>query len=323
MDDAAEDEREVGQSASVGVARQRGGLAVRRKGANPMRGRNGRGKRDASEEPTAKAEEYLLRDQAVERIRELIFSGSNGFLMGEPLSENIIEKRFPGLTKTPIRQALSKLREDGLVETLPRSGTRVRLVRREEVRAIMGARFSLETVNACELVFNPPESLAPLEAVQEAMVRTLQEARDQVHDRSVIPTSLVARFVEEDINFHVVMSELARAMPVAEFLRRAGGQFLLYVLQQGLPVEPHLQVAVLEEVVKDHEKILKAIKKRDPEEARSAIRNHLRSAVKRWYPDASRYVDASARYADESQTLKLGDHPLKSSVEGPQVRKKA
>ena len=63
-----------------------------------------------------------LRDRAAAEIRSAILTGT--FRFGERLSDRLLADRF-GISRTPVRDALSRLAEDGLVVVRPQSGTMV------------------------------------------------------------------------------------------------------------------------------------------------------------------------------------------------------
>jgi len=62
----------------------------------------------------------LLTDLACERIREAIVGGE--FKLGEQMSEAQLAQRL-GVSKTPVREALLRLKGDGLVEIHPQRGS--------------------------------------------------------------------------------------------------------------------------------------------------------------------------------------------------------
>ncbi|MDX6541428.1 MAG: hypothetical protein QOI71_3038 [Gaiellales bacterium] len=70
----------------------------------------------------APVESPLLRDLAYGRLRAAILSGA--LAPGDPLRIDEIAEQL-SLSKTPVREALARLRDEGLVQTRPRSGTRV------------------------------------------------------------------------------------------------------------------------------------------------------------------------------------------------------
>ena len=73
----------------------------------------------------------LLRDAAYEAIRREIVEGR--LEPGERLRDHDLAGRL-GLSRTPVREALGRLEEEGLVETRPQSYTRVAPLSRRDVR---------------------------------------------------------------------------------------------------------------------------------------------------------------------------------------------
>jgi DNA-binding GntR family transcriptional regulator len=64
----------------------------------------------------------LLRDEAYDRIRQAIVDGT--LPPGAPLRDGDLADQL-GLSKAPVREALRRLADDGLVESKPQSYTRV------------------------------------------------------------------------------------------------------------------------------------------------------------------------------------------------------
>lgn len=83
-----------------------------------------------------------LTDLAVEHIRAAIVEGSLAF--GEPLSEAALALKL-GISKTPVREALLRLRMDGLVDIQPQRGTFVFTLGPDEVRELTAYREIIES----------------------------------------------------------------------------------------------------------------------------------------------------------------------------------
>jgi DNA-binding GntR family transcriptional regulator len=83
-----------------------------------------------------------LTDLAVERIRAAIVEG--GLAFGEQLSEAALAVNL-GISKTPVREALLRLRMDGLVDIQPQRGTFVFTLDADEVKELTAFREIIET----------------------------------------------------------------------------------------------------------------------------------------------------------------------------------
>ena len=83
-----------------------------------------------------------LREHVVERLRAAILSGN--IPPGAPLVEMALSERFE-VSRGPLREALRQLIEEGLVVTVPYTGTHVAALSVEDVREIYSLRTALET----------------------------------------------------------------------------------------------------------------------------------------------------------------------------------
>jgi len=87
------------------------------------------------------ARETVLRQQVYEQIKHDIITCK--LAPGEPLSENQFLDRFK-VSKTPIREALTSLVQDGLVEYTPNRGFMVTTVSVADIQEIFEARIFFE-----------------------------------------------------------------------------------------------------------------------------------------------------------------------------------
>jgi DNA-binding GntR family transcriptional regulator len=90
------------------------------------------------------AEDSLVA-QAYSGIREEIMRGR--LRPGMPLSRRNLAEEL-GMSIIPVAEALRKLEDDGLVESRPRAGTRVRLHTEDDVRGLYELREALESQSA-------------------------------------------------------------------------------------------------------------------------------------------------------------------------------
>ena len=124
-------------------------------------------------------------------LRDMIVSGElrpGARLVEEPLTETL------GVSRVPLREAMRILEREGLITTVPRHGSVVTALSREDVHEIMTLRSALERM-AAELAIpvTDPDRLAPLRDA----VRGMEEAAD------------VATLVRHAYDFHLGFVRLA------------------------------------------------------------------------------------------------------------------
>jgi DNA-binding GntR family transcriptional regulator len=84
----------------------------------------------------------LLTGLAIDRIRAAVVNGE--LALGEQVSEALLAQRL-GVSKTPVREALLRLKADGLVEIHPQRGTFVFRLSAERVGQLCRYRATIET----------------------------------------------------------------------------------------------------------------------------------------------------------------------------------
>lgn len=115
----------------------------------------------------------LLTDLAYDRLREGIVTGE--LKLGEQVSEAQLAQRL-GISKTPVREALVRLKMEGLVDIYPQRGTFVFKLTPEQVGQLCRYRAMIETAalreaatsNRAELIRGIRKHLAEMAAAEKA-----------------------------------------------------------------------------------------------------------------------------------------------------------
>jgi hypothetical protein len=136
-----------------------------------------------------------LRDIVCEVLRDAIRSGV--LKPGEWLKENDLADELL-VSRTPVREAIRKLEQEGYVVTVPRRGAYVASVSIRDINEIFEIRAALESL-ACELAAEriTEEEQERLERLLVAIGRAIEE-----HDMD--------RIVQTDIEFHELLYQAAR-----------------------------------------------------------------------------------------------------------------
>jgi GntR family transcriptional regulator, rspAB operon transcriptional repressor len=177
---------------------------------------------------------------------------------GEPLREATLADQL-GVSKTPVRQALTMLEQEGLVETTSFKGAVVAGYSRQDLIEIYELRELLENAAVrSAAVTMSEEDRASLDRISRES-RKLQRA-----DETTRLAALVSEF--DDVVFEQVRNTRIRALigNLRAHLTRIGH------LTEGIPGR-------VQASVEEHEKIVKAISARDPDLAEQHMRDHIRS----------------------------------------------
>src|SRR5688572_3744580 len=151
-----------------------------------MNERSALAKLDVSREPMARQVTRALR-QAIVSMR---------ISPGEMLSEQDLAQRF-GVSRSPVREALIKLSEAGLVRVLPQRGTLVVKISRS---AVEDARFIREAVE-CAVAREAARLARPSHKLAIADCLTRQRRAARAHDAEA--------FFTFDEDFHRLLAETA------------------------------------------------------------------------------------------------------------------
>ncbi|MFD9889922.1 GntR family transcriptional regulator [Amycolatopsis sp. NPDC059027] len=139
----------------------------------------------------SKVSRSLLRDEAYERIRNAIIDGS--LPPGTALRDADLAEQL-GLSRAPVRQALTRLTEEGLVDSKPQSYTRVAGFVPDDVREALeltrvlhelAVRQAMPRLGASEVAEMRAANDRFAEAIAAGDVAAAVAADDELHDVAV------------------------------------------------------------------------------------------------------------------------------------------
>jgi DNA-binding GntR family transcriptional regulator len=147
----------------------------------------------------------LLRDEAYRRLGNAILNGA--LAPGDSLRTDELAAQL-ALSRTPVREALARLRDEGLVEMRPRSGTRVSPLRLDEASHALAVITSMHELAVRGAV--PRLDSQHQEQLTEAAQSFEEAARAADHERAIAA----------DDAFHGVFVAAAGNRPVRETIAR-------------------------------------------------------------------------------------------------------
>lgn len=217
-------------------------------------------------------ERRALVDKLAATLQARVLSGE--LPSGARLRQEALAAEF-GVSRTPVREALRKLQAGGLVELRPNRGALVRGLSPREIRDAYEVRAELEGL-AAELAARRI-SHEQLETLHEAQAGFRQALEQTVRARTrgeEPPEDEILRWGRANDLFHQVIQEAAGNDVLRQTLSHLHRSFPRDLSRIVLGESSTL----LRENVGEHEAVLAAIEQHDPQEARTTMIRHVRSA---------------------------------------------
>ncbi|MCI8712351.1 MAG: GntR family transcriptional regulator [Ruminococcus sp.] len=207
----------------------------------------------------ASMSEYLpLRDVVFNTLRQAILRGD--LKPGERLMEISLANKL-GVSRTPVREAIHKLEQEGLVLMIPRRGAEVAQITEKSLRDVLEVRGALEELAvrlACERMTG--QALGELNRAAERFEKTLG-------------SSDITSVAEADVAFHDVIymaTDNQRLIALLNNLREQMYRYRVEYLKRG---ECHAQL------LSEHQEIIEAITNKEVERAVAVTCRHIDNQV--------------------------------------------
>lgn len=195
-----------------------------------------------------------LRELALEHLRENIVTGK--LKMGQVLSERSISEEL-GVSKSPVREALAQLRDEGLVTIEPQKGAKVFSLSNDEVAQICDFRQAIETA-AFELALerNPEQLSKDMKNVVAKMKKEQKQGK-------------IASYLSLDTEFHeLIFKHCNNDYLAASYARYVGKIEALRTHLSSLPKHTDLSL-------KEHHQLAVAVGKGDRDEIKRLLHQHI------------------------------------------------
>ena len=210
-----------------------------------------------------------LKIQVYEALRELI-GHMDIYSSKEPirLDERALGEQL-GVSRTPVREAISRLVQEGIVENIARRGSFVVRKSKEEILDIVDVWAALESM-----------------AARLATSRASDEEIAQLHDNFSTFDGEEARthideYSDTNIEFHQTIIRLGHS----ELITQMADQLFFHMRAiRASTIKDRNRVA---QSVMDHSRIIEAIEERDAYHAEQLVRDHALELAKH----IERYVD--------------------------------
>lgn len=195
-------------------------------------------------------------DRAYEALREMIVDSRL------PPGSQHLEQRLADslqISRTPVREALIRLQNDGLVEVIPRHGARILPISVGDMEEIYMILVGLEPIAAARLAQNGA-SPAQLDALRGA-TRDMENA---------LEAGDLEGWARADETFHLTIVNACENARLGEIIMNCWTQVKRarrFTLRLRDPSHPRLSAI-------EHHRVIDAIANRDPDLAGDIFRNH-------------------------------------------------
>ena len=195
-----------------------------------------------------------LRDVVFNTLREAILKGD--LKPGERLMELQLAAQL-GVSRTPIREAIRMLEQEGLAVTVPRKGAEVAKMTLKGMEDVLEIREALDIL-ACQLacVRITEEQLALLEEKKKAFEASLKSGN-------------VREIAETDVAFHDVIYDATGNPKLVNMLNNLREQIYRYRVEYLKKEENYPRL------IKEHNEIYTSLVNRSKEDATASIREHV------------------------------------------------
>lgn len=198
---------------------------------------------------------YLpLRDVVFNTLREAILKGE--LKPGERLMELQLAAKL-GVSRTPIREAIRMLQQEGLAVTIPRRGAEVAKMTEKDMEDVLQIREALEVL-AVQLAS---------EKVTEEQIQQLEENVNAFEN--AVKTADVKQIAQTDIDFHDLIYSAAENPKLVSMLNNLREQIYRYRVEY-LKNEKNYP-----NLIAEHREIIDGLKRRDKDYVTEMIKKHV------------------------------------------------
>ena len=204
--------------------------------------------------------EYMpLRELVFTTLRQAILKGE--IQPGERLMEIQLAEKM-GVSRTPIREAIRKLANEGLVTMIPRKGAIVAGISEKMLMDVLQVRMTLEKM-AYECAFK---------FITDEQIEELKEAEKEFEE-SVKNNDLV-QIAEIDEKFHFIIYSAAQNDKLKEILTNLRENMYRYRMEYAKNKESR------DQLIKEHNEMIETLIKRDSVEGLKIDEQHIKNQEK-------------------------------------------
>ena len=204
---------------------------------------------------TLNMDAYLpLRDVVFNTLREAILKGE--LQPGERLMELQLASKL-GVSRTPIREAIRMLEQEGLAVTMPRKGAEVARMTLKDMEDVLEVREALDELAA----------RIACAKINDEQLENLKSIRDEF--KKSLDSGDVKKIAEEDVRFHDAIYEATDNAKLIALTNNIREQMYRYRVEY---LKDQNKYPIL---IAEHDAIVNALEQRDKEMVTAEMHTHV------------------------------------------------
>lgn len=163
-----------------------------------------------------------------------------------------------GISRTPIREALNRLEQEGFIRSIPRKGMFIIRKTKKEILEIIAVWAALESMAARLITQNATD--AEIANLRKLFVEFLGQGHD--------PSLHIDEYSEANIRFHLAIVTLSKNKLLTDTMEN------LFIHMRSIRRKTIVESDRAERSIIDHMNIIEALEKRQTERAEQLVRQH-------------------------------------------------
>ena len=184
---------------------------------------------------------------------------------GRLISENSLCTKY-NVSRTPIRAVLSRLAGAGLVDIVPKSGSRVSMINMEIVKQIIYERFALESMVLKDYIrIATDNDIKKLEKTVSRLIKSYENTKNFKPDK----------FKEIDLSMHELWYKKTGHTYLCEQIIKSYSNYTRFCMLDMLECKNY------EHVILEHKQLYEIVKNRDTSKIEEIVKKHLYGGIER------------------------------------------
>jgi DNA-binding GntR family transcriptional regulator len=211
-----------------------------------------------------------VREKAYQHIQSQIASGE--LISGGSISELLLAKEL-GSSRTPIREAISQLVSEGLLEQIPNRGTTVVRLTREDIIDLFELREALEIYVVGKIARDhlAEDDLKRLQTLSDGVLALSEELK--ASGERNLNREQMKRFLMLDRGFHALLMAFSFNPRIRKIVDETRLLIRIFAMSTfGYSAEK------LRDIHSQHTEIIQAIMNKDPQLAMQRVAEHIGSS---------------------------------------------